>query len=120
MIIYWLYPAWEDLDPYYKNTDTGVTFPDDPENSLYINMNLQVSTGDAVIEGAPPPPAQDESVILAEREAEKAAPGSLLAALEVLGIGKRYTMPPWPQASEPEMESARRILKEVEQALATV
>ena len=43
--------------------------------------------------------------------------GSIKAVLEVQGLARRFTAPPWPQASEEEMDSARQILKNINQAI---
>ena len=43
--------------------------------------------------------------------------GSIKAVLEVQGLARRYTAPPWPQASEKEMEVARKILQKINRSL---
>lgn len=42
---------------------------------------------------------------------------SIKAALEVKGLATRHTVPPWPQASDAEIEVVRRALNEIENTL---
>jgi 4-hydroxy-tetrahydrodipicolinate synthase len=43
--------------------------------------------------------------------------GSIKAVLEVQGLARRFTAPPWPQASDKEMELAKKILEKINRTL---